>query len=182
MTRAFGDPGGLDRAADELALARDRLDQVDLGLGQRRGEDDAGEAGPRADVGDPPRGADELEPGERVGDVDAPGVGVADGAERGGVGSEQLEHRRQAARGAPGRARRIRRVGSVPHQRGDDHAALGLLALAEGLEPGPLLEVIVDELALGGGHRLELDLLPGLERRSAARSAWLSTASRRRSR
>ena len=45
--------GGLDRALDELGLAPDGLDQVDLRLGQRRGEHQAREAGAGADVGEP---------------------------------------------------------------------------------------------------------------------------------
>src|SRR5690606_31197351 len=52
----------------------------------------------------------------------------------------------------------------VREERRDDHAAVGLVALAEGLQAGPVLEVVVDHLALGRRHRLELDLAAGLQR------------------
>ena len=47
-----GEAAGGRGALDELALAPDRLDQVDPRVGQRRGEDEAGEAGAGADVAD----------------------------------------------------------------------------------------------------------------------------------
>src|SRR5687767_2048850 len=48
--------------------------------------------------------------------------------------------------------------------RAHDEAAMGLVALAVRLDVGALAEVGVDDLALGGGHRLELDGLAVLER------------------
>src|SRR5688572_32941089 len=50
---------------------------------------------------------------------------------------------------------------SLGEQRSDHHAALGLLALAVGLDPGPVLEMGVDDAALLSAHRLELDRAPG---------------------
>src|SRR5688500_12763442 len=47
---------------------------------------------------------------------------------------------------------------------GDDHAAVGLVALREGLDAGAVSQVVVDDFALRGGHRLELDLLARLAR------------------
>ena len=46
-------------------------------------------------------------------------------------------------------ARRDAPARSLADQRRDDDAALGLLALAERLEPGAVLELVVDDLALG---------------------------------
>ena len=68
-------------------------------------------------------------------------------------------------------------------ERRDDDAALGLLALAEGLDPGAFGEVVdgrrLRSVAVIGSSSISL---PVLSARSAARSAWRSIVSRRRSR
>ena len=46
---------------------------------------------------------------------------------------------------------------SLGDERGDDHAAVGLVALAVGLDPGALFEPFVDDAALLGAHRVHLD-------------------------
>src|SRR4051794_36984338 len=51
---------------------------------------------------------------------------------------------------APGRT-------SLGDERGDDHAAVGLVAFAVGLDPGALFEVLVHDPALLGGHLVHLD-------------------------
>src|SRR5919108_3647261 len=64
---------------------------------------------------------------------------------------------------APPRRGSPRARSSTADQGRHDHAPLGLIALAEGLDARPILEMLVDEPPLGRGHRLELDLLARLE-------------------
>src|SRR5829696_222774 len=68
---------------------------------------------------------------------------------------------RARARDARGARPRSTLVGD---ERRDDHGAIGLLALAERLEAGAVLEPVVDDLPFRWAHRLKLDLLAGLER------------------
>src|SRR4249920_3242439 len=91
----IGDPGELDRALDELALAADRLDQIDLRTGQDYSEYQARKTSSRADIGDRAGLAEGrgLEAGEAVGDVHLPGAsGVGDRADRGALLGEQPQH------------------------------------------------------------------------------------------
>src|SRR5918992_2637192 len=84
--------------------------------------------------------------------------------------------RAQAAPPAP-QAERWRGQGAGPPRAGarpgsrslrdqgrDDDEALGLRALAVGLDLGPVLEVVVDDLPLRRAHRLELGRAAGLDR------------------
>ena len=75
------EPRGRDRALDELALATDRLDQVNAGARQGSCESEPRKPGTGAEIGEPGRCADQAQAAERVIDVDTPSpVGVADGA------------------------------------------------------------------------------------------------------
>ena len=58
-----------------------------------------------------------------------------------------------------GRGRR-----SLRDERGDDHAAVGLVALAVGLDPGALFQPLVDDAALLGAHRVHLDHVVAAQR------------------
>ena len=152
-------PASARRVGDESGLAGHRLDQVDLGVGEGHGEDQAGEAGSGADVGDPAglTQLGDLEAGQAVGDVDLPGAVVGDRADRGALLGEQREDDLQ--RPALGRAEGSRRVGGLTtvDERRDDHAAVGLVALAVGLDPGAAFQPFVDDAALLGAHRVHLD-------------------------
>ena len=96
---------------DEGGLAGDRLDQVDARLGQRHGQDEAGEAGSGSYVGDPAGLAQlgDLEAGQAVGDMDLPGAVVGDRADRGALLGEKREDGLQGP--ALGRAQGRRRIG-----------------------------------------------------------------------
>ena len=84
--------GGLDRALDEVALAGHRFDQVHLRLSERGREHESREARAGADVGQPPRRADQLDATERVDHVDPPRLlGIANRAERRRVARKQVE-------------------------------------------------------------------------------------------
>ena len=103
-------------AVDELALAGDRLDQIDLRVGEHRREDEPREPGAGADVGDPPRGRElgEAEAAEAVGDVDDPGaLGLDHGARRGRIGGEQRDHRLELPPCGVGQLRLGERLGRV---------------------------------------------------------------------
>ena len=105
----------------------------------------------------------DLEAGEAVGDVDLPGALVDDGADRGALLGEQLEDLAQRlAAGGVERRGGVRR--SLRDEGGDDYAAAGLVALAVGLDPGALLEALVDDAALLGAHRVHLDDVVGAQR------------------
>ena len=110
-----GDARGVGGAAHEVALARDRLDQVDARVREGGGEDEAGEAGAGADVGDAPsaRELGELEAREAVCHVDTPrALGIAHRARRGRVGGEHLDEARQRSRAGGGRSRSAARSGA----------------------------------------------------------------------
>ena len=99
----------------------------------------------------------DLEAGEAVGDVDLPGALVDHGADRGALLGEQLEDLAQRLRGRAGSSAA---VGSRAHSatRGATiDAAVGLVALAVGLDPGALFQPLVDDAALLGAHRVHLD-------------------------
>ena len=147
-------------------LRPDRLDQVDpRGRAARPRAPGRETRRPRRRRRSPaPAQRLDLEPAERVGDVDAPrllGVADASSARAGSLPSSSTMACEAQPRVGAGRGRRGPRSGLVNRstQRRDDDAALGLVALAEGLDPGAFLEAVVDDAALGRGHRLELDLL-----------------------
>jgi hypothetical protein len=88
--------GRRHRPLEERALAAEALDEGDARAGQRRREDEPGEPGAGAEVGDDARLADrgELEPGQRVGDVDIDaGRGLADRRRRRRVPGDEVQHR-----------------------------------------------------------------------------------------
>src|SRR5688572_28394082 len=69
--------------------------------------------------------------------------------------------------GARGRERRLRRSPRslrAGDERSDDHEAIGLVALAVGLDPGAVLEPVVDDTALLRRHRLEVHRAASLDR------------------
>ena len=97
-----------------------------------------------------------LEAGEAVGDVHLPGALVDHGADRGPLRGEQVEDHLQ--RLAPGAVERRERVGAHSgEQRRDDHAAVGLVALAVGLDPGALFQPFVHDPPFLRAHRVHLD-------------------------
>src|SRR5215211_2975507 len=69
----------------------------------------------------------------------------------------------RAARASGESSSTLDAVSSILKERRDDHAALGLVALAERLDAGAVLQVLVHHAPLGRGHRLELDLVARLE-------------------
>ena len=89
-----GDPGGVDGALDELALATNRLDQIDLGIGQRDGQHQTRKPSSRANISDSLGFCQlrHLEPGEAVLDMHPPGpLGLGDRADRSFLLFQQLE-------------------------------------------------------------------------------------------
>ena len=164
-----GDPRSLDRLANELALAPDRLDQVDAARRAAR---------PRAAGRESRRRRPRRRSAARR----------AAPRPRG----RSASRRRGRATRAPGRARRSAPCGRRPAARGPSRSAarawsdswtaalgLGAQSLSSGATitqrsgsspslkvstPGAILEVLVDDATLARGHRLELDLLARLQR------------------
>jgi hypothetical protein len=92
------EPASRDGALQVAGVPHRALDERDVRLGQRRRQGQAGPAGARADVRDPPRfpHSVELERHERVRDVAVDGRrDLAHGRRRGGVGRLQVQDRSQ---------------------------------------------------------------------------------------
>ena len=71
--------------------------------------------------------------------------------------------------------RGAQRAGVLARGGRDDEVPVGLVALAVRLDVAAVAQVLVHELALAGGHRVERDRAAGAARASsAASSAWRS--------
>ena len=150
--------------------------------GQRDREDEAREAGARADVADRPRRLErrDLEAGEasRRRGLARPRSGSrTELSERGSAASSSRTVSSCARASGPSsvepppRRGSARPSGSAHWSSSSPFTSGATITLRSGSSPslkvstsGALGEVVVDDLALGRRHRLELDLLAGLER------------------
>ena len=198
--RALAIPAAAASRSIRSALRRGGLDQVDLRVGQRDRQRQPGEPGTRARC---PRSGSgraqlrDLEPGQgrratwrrASGSLDGRGGGSS--AASGPAGREAIDRAGWKLIAVPITATvRVKRRQRARADGRDDQPALGLVALAVGLDVGAVAQVHVHDLALRGRHRLELHRRgrtrarprrPG-RRRAAARPRGARGSRRRRPR
>src|SRR3954447_2692715 len=178
-------PSGRYRALDELALAPIRLDQIYPRLRKRYGERQPGKAGARTHVRDRGRIPKPLHPqsGQGIVDVHMPGrIGIPHAARRPPVRLQRLD---DATEGCAGVRRELFGAG------GDAQSLSSGATTTQRSGSSPSLNVSIParsfrcwwttrrSVGVIGSSSISL---PVFRARSAARSAWRSTASRRRSR